>query len=320
MKRNLIYIIFTLFLLNSVLFSQEEAKKQDKPKPSEKKVAKENKENETKKVEVKEVIKGENQEIQIRVRAKILEWRMEDSTEFGLSALYSKNLNSGSILSNAAMRLPLDSNYPDGSKSAGPGGRIFIDKLFDRYGNLGLVIEALEREGRVKVLFEPNITLSKDSPTPAKISTGSKVPYESTQIVNNSVTLVTKFKDVGITLEVKILDVLYDKYIKLEMNSNVSGLTGKNISVSLDAYENPVLVPEISTRSMKNTLLLSDKETFITGILKSHSKFDRETGVPILAKIPIIKYLFKNSLKKTTDTELAFIITPEIINIPAGVK
>lgn len=255
---------------------------------------------------------------QVRVHAKVLEWRLEDSTEFGISGLYTKSLGSNSILNNLAVRLPLDSNYPDGSRTAGPGGRLFLDKLFDRYGNLAIVIEALEKEGKVKTLFEPNITLSKDSATPAKISTGSKVPYESTQIVNNSVTLVTKFKDVGITLDVQVLDILHDKYVKIEMKTTVSGLSGKQISVSLDQYENPILVPEITTRSMKNTLLLSDKEVFITGILKSHSNISRSTGLPYISKIPIIKYLFSSTAKRNSDTELVFIVTPEIINISSG--
>lgn len=255
---------------------------------------------------------------QVRVHAKILEWRHEDSRELGLSALYSKSLNSGSIIQALAIRNPIDSNYPDGSKTAGSGGRLFIDNLLDKYGNLGLVLEALEKEGKVKVLFEPNITLSKDAGTDAKIQTGSKIPYEATQVVNDSITLVTKFRDTGITLEVKVMDILYNKYVQVDSRVTVSGLTGNNVSVALDKYENPIYVPEISTRSMKSVLLLEDKETFVTGILKSQTKITRNTGVPILSQIPIIKYLFRNDSNKASDTELVFIIKPEIINIPRG--
>ena len=244
---------------------------------------------------------------QVRIQARILEWSLDNSSEYGFSAYFAKNLENGAIVEKSDLTLPMESNLE-------MGGRLFFDKLLNKYGNLEIALEALEQQGKVRVLCEPNITISKDAATPAKIQTGSKVPYEATQIVNDSIATITKFREIGITLEVKVLDILYERYVKLSMEANVSGLTGF-VSVALDQYGNPLQVPELSTRTIKNTLILPDKETFVTGILKTQSTLTTNQGVPFFINLPVIKHLFKNYYRRSSDTELIFIITPEILNL-----
>jgi len=168
-------------------------------------------------------------------------------------------------------------------------------------------------------LSEPNITVVQGHAKPAKVSTGAKVPYETTQVAGATVVQVTDFRNTGVTLTIEKVKVVNDDYIQMQLNATVAGLTGY-VAIAIDKDGNPISVPELSSRSLTNTILVKDRTPFIGGILKTTSRLKKEQGVPFLSSIPILGYLFKSHHSTKSDTELIFLITPEILRtrMPTG--
>jgi len=162
-------------------------------------------------------------------------------------------------------------------------------------GMIEIVLEALEEEGRIRVLSEPNITVVEGHAKPAKVSTGMKVPYETTQAAGATVVQVTDFRDTGITLTIEKVEVINSEYVQMQINATVSVLTGY-VAIAIDQDGNPISVPELSSRSLTNTILVKDGTPFIGGILKTTSRLKKEQGVPFLSSIPILGYLFKSTM------------------------
>ena len=261
---------------------------------------------------------------QVRIRAKLIEWTHGNQLDLGFSVLYLSGTGNSEILRTADITLPQQSPLAQGVN-------IFLDNMDtpDGDGGFEAVIQALEQDGEVKVLSEPNIVvpLSKDlgldKQAPAKmkraqVKTSSKVPYESAQPAGNVLAQVTKFKDTAITLDVAAVDI-YKDYVTINMESSVTILSGF-ISVALNTAGDPLLVPQTNTRRINSTVLVRDHGVFITGLMKSNSQFSNEQGVPWISKIPILGWFFKNKQKRCQTTELLFILQPEILEDTEAVK
>jgi type II secretory pathway component GspD/PulD (secretin) len=248
--------------------------------------------------------------LQVRIKAKIIEWKLDNALDHGISALYTRNLDSGAIIDTADLTFPTQTAIDRGVK-------LFFDSLNAGSGMIELVIEALEEEEKIRVLSEPNITLVEGHAKPAKVSTGTKVPYETTQAAGATVVQVTDFRDTGVTLTIEKVEIINNEYVQMQLNATVSGLTGY-VAIAIDQDGNPISVPELSSRSLTNTILVKDKTPFIGGILKTTSKLKKEQGVPFLSSIPILGYLFKSHHATKSDTELIFLITPEILRTRMG--
>jgi general secretion pathway protein D len=248
---------------------------------------------------------------QVRIRMKVLEWSTDLSDEYGFRVLYASLPDSSSVLDGADLTFPMTS-------ATDSGMRIFLDNIMTQSGSIEAVIECLEQYGSVEVLSEPNIIcpvtpdLKADNPYHAKITTGSKIPFEKVQPVGETLAQVTDFRDVGVTLNVGVSKIHDNRYIQLVVQINVKNLAGY-ISVGTNKEGNPLFVPELTSREITNTLLAENEKTLITGLLVSQSKTSSGMGVPWISKIPLLGALFRN--RKTTDKrqELVFLLRPEII-------
>ena len=256
---------------------------------------------------------------QVRIHMKVLEWTTDLSDEYGFRVVYhalpttrwgEKNDQASAIINAADLTFPMTS-------ATDSGMRIFLDNLMGSTGSFEAIIECLEQYGSVEVLSEPNVICPvikdlKAGDYKAKINTGSKIPFEKVQPVGETLAQVTDFRDVGVTMHVGVMQILSDKYIKLQVKTNVNNLAGY-ISVGTNKQGNPLFVPEISSRMITNTLLAENEKTLITGLLISNAKTSSGLGVPWFYKIPFVGPLLGN--KKTTNKtqELVFLIRPEII-------
>jgi len=248
---------------------------------------------------------------QVRIHMKVLEWTTDLTDEYGFRVLYARLPGSSSILGGSDLTFPMTS-------AVDSGARIFLDNLMSDKGSFEAVIECLEQYGSVEVLSEPNIicpitpVINPQNPYNAKITTGSKIPYEKVQPVGDTLAQVTDFREVGVTLSVGVNKILYNKYVKLLVRINVKNLAGY-ISVGTNKQGNPLLVPELTSREITNSLLAENGKTLITGLLVSQSKSTSGMGVPWISKIPIIGSLFQNRRHADKRQELVFLIRPEII-------
>lgn len=254
---------------------------------------------------------------QVRISAKILEWTHQNTFDWGFSILYSPNNSNSDIDS-------FDATFPKQAQ-IDQGLTFFFDNIqLGDEGAFDAVIETLEQYGNVEVISEPSVVVFNAQDVAnkkhiAKVSTKSRVPYENAQPAGNVLAQITSFKDTSIQLTVSVNQIvenihpkLQNEFVELDIKTSITDLSGF-ISVALNENGDPLLVPQTDTRLMESIVLVPDGQLFIPGILKTTSKFDREQGIPILARIPLLGYFFKNKQKRDNTTELLFLVRAEIL-------
>jgi type II secretory pathway component GspD/PulD (secretin) len=248
---------------------------------------------------------------QVRIHMKVLEWTTDVTDEYGFRILYLRLPGSSSILEGTDMTFPMTS-------ATDSGMRFFFDNMMSSAGSFEAVVECLEQYGSVEVLSEPNIicplvkNVNPQDPYQAKITTGSKIPFEKAQPVGDTLAQVTDFRDVGVTLNVGVHDIVDEKFVKLLVRINVKNLAGY-ISVGTNKEGNPLLVPEVTSREITNTLLAENEKTLITGLLVNQSITSSGMGVPWISKVPVLGWFFRNRKNTNKRQELVFLLRPEII-------
>jgi len=164
------------------------------------------------------------------------------------------------------------------------------------------VIDALEQEGLVSVLAEPNLTaLSGET---ASFLAGGEFPI----LVPDSDGRVTiEFKKFGVSLAFTPT-LLGEERINMHVRPEVSALSTTN-SVTLSSY----VIPSLTTRRAETTVELGSGQSFaIAGLLQNNVTHDI-SKFPGLGDIPVLGGLFKSDRFQRDESELVIIITPYIV-------
>lgn len=167
---------------------------------------------------------------------------------------------------------------------------------------LDLRLSAGEQLGLTKVVAAPKIlTLDKRE---AKIEQGQSVPYQTTSLQGTQTTFV---------------DALLSLKVTPQITSRDPKEAGKQILLKLKVTRNSVGTqssqagPSIDKKEAETQLLVRDGETAVIGGIFQDEVSNTVTGIPWLSRIPVIGWLFKNKVERTTKNELLIFLTPTIV-------
>jgi type IV pilus assembly protein PilQ len=175
--------------------------------------------------------------------------------------------------------------------------------------NFYLNLKALESQGIVDITSTPK--LSTLNGHEASMSIGSTEYYieERTDLYgaqNPQLTTTNTYKPVEAVLSVNIKPIISgDNQITLEIEVNQSDFTSR---ITKNAP------PGNMTRKFKSMLRVRDQEMVLLGGLEEKKKSDTSAGVPLLSRIPILKWIFSSRTKVNGSTRLNIFIKPTIIN------
>jgi pilus assembly protein CpaC len=164
-------------------------------------------------------------------------------------------------------------------------------------------LEALETEGLLKVLAEPNLTaLSGET---ASFLAGGEFPVAGQRDNNGNVAI--EFKPFGVSLSFTPT-LLDESRISLKVRPEVSQLSSQG-AVIIDGQP----VSAVSTRRTETTVELGNGESLsIAGLLQRNDQQDL-SKVPGLGDIPILGALFRSDSYRRNETELVIVVTPYIV-------
>jgi pilus assembly protein CpaC len=160
-------------------------------------------------------------------------------------------------------------------------------------------LRALERDGLVKLLAEPNLTAV--SGEPAKFLAGGEFPVP---VVDGLGQVSVQFKQFGIGLAFTPL-VLSEGRISLKMETEVSELSNQGAVVL-----NSIQIPALRTRKASSTVELPSGGSLAMAGLLSESVRQNIDGFPGLKDVPILGTLFRSRDFQKSETELVVIVTP----------
>ncbi len=171
------------------------------------------------------------------------------------------------------------------------------------FGNLNFLARALEEEGIINTLAEPNLT--SISGEQAGFLAGGEFPIP-TQIDENG-NLVFEFRPFGVSLNFKPI-VMSEERISLQLTTEVS-TTSFDESLQL----NGINIPTFNVRRAETTVELPSGGTLmIAGLLQSDS-ISGLTQLPGVGDIPIVGDLVKSDTFSRNESEVVVMITPYLV-------
>ena len=158
-------------------------------------------------------------------------------------------------------------------------------------------LSALEGTGEVKIVSSPKITTLDG--VKATIKQGEEIPYK---VVDSDGKASTSFKEAVLKLEVTPT-VTPEGRISIEVKANNDYADRR---ISLDE-------PPIKTSSVESTVVVADGDTIVIGGIYYTTGSKSKEGVPWLADIPVLGWLFKSKAVLNDKRELLIFVTPRII-------
>ena len=243
-------------------------------------------------------VKGMTQvQLQVRV-AEVSKNRMKD---FGTSYMYQGSPGAGAYANSGGGPSSLSSvtqGVLNGTLSSALN-------LFVLSGNVATMIHALQTQGAVRELAEPNL-IAMDGEQ-ASFLAGGEFPVPIVQGGNGSSAVSVVFKEYGVRLTFKPT-IIDEDHIRLSLEPEVSTIDFAN-GVKFDGF----LIPGLKTRRAKTAVELRDGQSFALAGLLDNSETRTLQRVPVLSDIPILGNLFKSKSFQKNETELMFIVTANVV-------
>jgi pilus assembly protein CpaC len=194
-----------------------------------------------------------------------------------------------------------------GATTTGPFGTILANIFNNGRGtSLDVMVTALEQQGLVRRLAEPNlIALSGDT---ARFLAGGEFPVPVPSTSTSGVpTIAIQYKKFGVELAF-VPTVLSRGVINLRVEPSVSELDFVN-TVTISGTQ----VPSLTVRDARTTVELRDGQSFaIAGLLQTRNE-KQLAQLPWIGSVPVIGSLFRSSAFQQQQTDLVIIVTPRLV-------
>jgi pilus assembly protein CpaC len=171
---------------------------------------------------------------------------------------------------------------------------------------MSLLLEALESQGLVRTLAEPNLVAI--SGQPAAFLAGGEYPIP----VESSTGVTVQYKPFGV--ELNFTPVVVDgDLINLSIEAAVSSI---DTTVSVDT--GTIAVSGFKRRETSTTVEMRDGQSFAIAGLLQDDFTDLAGQVPWLGDIPVLGALFRSSEYARKQSELVIIVTPHLVTPVKG--
>lgn len=173
----------------------------------------------------------------------------------------------------------------------------------DGQTSINAAIDALEEEGLITVLAEPNLTaLSGES---ASFLAGGEFPVP---VPGDDGTVSIEYKEFGVSLEFTP-NIVGNNRINLKVKPEVSQLSSTS-ALNIGGY----FIQSLLTRRAETTVELASGQSFVLGGLLNNDTDNNIEKTPLLGDLPIIGALFRSTSFQKNETELVIIVTPYLVN------
>lgn len=174
--------------------------------------------------------------------------------------------------------------------------------------NLYANLQLLEEDGIIELQSTPKLaTLNGNE---ASLKSGETQYYK--EITNNFIGSMNpiqsesfQWKSVEANLNIKIIPyVSKDNHITLEIEIEQSEFTPR---IEKDAP------PGITTRTFKSIVKVNDEDTVLLGGIDRNTMEKSSSGLPLIARIPVLKWIFGHNKNNKTTHRLNVFIKPTVV-------
>ena len=167
-------------------------------------------------------------------------------------------------------------------------------------GQVDALVGALQRNGMLTILAEPNLTAATGRP--ASFLAGGEIPIPVPG--NQAGQITVQYKPFGVSLEFTPTLIRTNR-IGLRVRPEVSSLSRVGAIKA-----NGIDLPSLMVRRADTTVEVASGQTFaIAGLFQRQMSLDYES-TPVIADLPVLGALFRSARYRRDETELVILITP----------
>jgi pilus assembly protein CpaC len=260
------------------------------------------------------VVRGPFSDRKIELRVQLAEVNRTAATELGFDFLGDADASGDSYLGGlygGSVDSPTIPLSIFGGKPVQGASAIF-QFVSDDGDVFQSMIHAAVSNGVLKVLAEPNVVAA--SGEEAEFLSGGEIPIPIAVSGTTGGTQITvEWKEFGVKVKFKPT-IIDSNVVNLQIAPSVSSLDYGN-AIEISGF----LLPALRSRKASTTVELRDGEVLVIGGLLMEEEEEFRTRIPILGHIPILGYLFSDSSKIKTETELMLVVSPRIVRaLPPG--
>jgi type IV pilus assembly protein PilQ len=254
---------------------------------------------------------------QVLIESSIVEASEDFARGLGIQWGYRYTGGADGVVAGGASPPPLVADLPvppSFGSGFGPGASAALGVVFgslDGAHDLAARLTALEEAGKGRVVSRPRVVTMNNVAATIQSLTILRVKLPSTGTVINTGTggaaetasTATEKINTGITL-----------VVIPQVTSNGSVLLSIYAKSSVPDFSRTVEgIPTEIAREANSNVLVRDGDTVVLGGISRVSGDDRVTGVPFLARAPVLGWLFRRVLTSRRREELLVFLTPRVL-------
>lgn len=264
---------------------------------------------------------------EVLIQVSVIEADRQRLRDLGLAPVPLSGVGNGNTLGAVGLNPTAIATGTSGSTGAAAASLPIVG--LNRLGKLstgdfsielpGVIADALMSDQRTHILQNPEVratageeaTLTIGQSVP--LATGSfGIPTAGTTGATGGFGLLANtqftYKDVGVVLKLTPY-VAANGDVILKSDIEISALgTPTNIG--------GIEQPTFTKRTVTHTIRVREGESSLLGGLIQTQTTNTVSGLPGLANIPVLKYLFSTTEVQTTDEEVMIMMTPHVIRLP----
>ena len=185
----------------------------------------------------------------------------------------------------------------------------------------GATANAILTDNKTRIIQDPEVRVSDGEKATLKV--GERVPVATGSfqagvgvgvgggagVVNPLVNTQFTYIDVGVNIEVQP-HVHPDGDVSMKVSVGVSEIDGTS---NIGGISQPI----IGQRTIEHDIRLKDGEVSVLGGLIERTDTKNINGIPGLAQLPLLRYLFSDNSVSVQENEVLIVMTPHVIRFPS---
>lgn len=233
---------------------------------------------------------------QVMIQVLLAEVTVDSGEQWGMDAKVGPLGGDGVIVGSTA-------------QGVGVATALGVPNLSVTSADFGVLIRALELQGKLEILSNPQVLANNNMPAEIKVVDDIGLAGETQRgFSSNAIVSTVQRQDVGIILKVTPA-ISNDGFVRMEISPEISSLTSRTTQINRDQT-----APIISKRTVDTVVTVKDGQSVVIGGLIQTTDENRTTNVPFLGEIPILGLPFRTKQNSMSKTELLVILTPRVIS------
>lgn len=167
------------------------------------------------------------------------------------------------------------------------------------------LIKLVKSDSNTRVLSSPHILISNNEQ--GQFSSGSKIFLNSSKPNKDGVLVPTlEREDVRLSLSIKP-NISYSDFVTMNIELDADEISGKDPDTKL---------PILSKRKTSQSVTVKNAQTIVISGLVKTNESETFQKIPLLGDIPIIGWLFRNSVVEKVQNNLVIFVTAHIVHGP----